>query len=155
MSTTEEEKTPERHRNFAIECNNRAWDLCVQVRTAAEDEELLNAAHAAAFHWGHAGNERNHMRATMLLAEAHALLGLGPTALAYANRMKGYFLQQSDTPDWELAFTHAIHAHAAAVAGAVEDHKASYAQAEAAIAAIAAEEDRQIVMATFEQVPPP
>jgi len=92
-----EEKTPERHRNFAIECNNRAWDLCVQVRTAAEDEELLNAAHAAAFHWGHAGNERNHMRATMLLAEAHALLGLGPTALAYANRMKGYFLQQSDT----------------------------------------------------------
>jgi len=34
------------HRWFAVECNNRAWQLADQAeRTAAEDDEMLNAAH--------------------------------------------------------------------------------------------------------------
>ena len=39
------------HRYFAIEFNNLAWDLSVQDRSPKEDEEMLNAAHASAFHW--------------------------------------------------------------------------------------------------------
>jgi hypothetical protein len=55
----------------------------VQTRSAAEDQEMLNAAHASAWHWAGVGTELNRMRATMLLAEVHALLGLGQSALAY------------------------------------------------------------------------
>jgi hypothetical protein len=73
---------------------------------------MQDAAHASAWHWAAVGNELNRMRATMLLAEVHALLGHGATALAYAREMRGYFLA-ADAPDWELAFTHAVHAHAA------------------------------------------
>jgi hypothetical protein len=37
------------HRWFAVESNNRAWQLADQTeRTAADDDEMLNAAHAAA-----------------------------------------------------------------------------------------------------------
>ena len=142
------------HRYFAIDCNNRAWDLSIAARNAEADDEMLNVAHAAAFHWHVAGNELNHMRATMLLAEVHALRGLGRTALGYANRMRDYFLGRP-TPDWELAFTHAIHAHAAYAAGERESHWRSYDEAVRAIAAIADAKEREIVEQTFAHVPRP
>ena len=142
------------HRYFAIECNNRAWDLTTASRNAHDDDEMLNAAHASAFHWQIAGNELNHMRATMLLAEVHALRGLGRTALAYATAMRDYFLNRS-TPDWEIAFTHTIHAHAAYAAGERDLHRASYASAVEAIAAIANPKEREIVEQTFAHVPRP
>jgi len=143
------------HRYFAIENNNRAWDLAAQpARTPAEAREMLNAAHAAALHWDFAGDELNHARADVLLAEVHALMGFGSSALELAERVREYFLER-DPPDWELAFVHAIHAHAAAVAGETQLHARSYAAAKDAVEAIADPEDRDIVLKTFIQVPPP
>ena len=142
------------HRRFASECNNRAWELSTATRGAADDREMLDLAHASAWHWGKVGTELNRMRATMLLAEVHALLGMGERALAHADEMRTYFVARA-TPDWEIALVHAIHAHAAHAAGRASEHRDSYAQAEAALAAIAGDEDRAIVAATFRQVPPP
>lgn len=142
------------HKRFAAECNNRAWELSTAERSTADDREMLDVAHASAWHWGKVGTELNRMRATMLLAEVHALLGMGERALAHAEEMRGYFLAH-ESPDWEVAFSHAIYAHAAHVAGRASEHRDAYAQAEAAIAAIASDEDRAIVAATFRQVPPP
>ncbi len=90
-------------RRSAAAANNRAWELSVQTRSVAEDQEMLDAAHASAWHWAKVGTELNRMRATMLLAEVHALLGLGPSALAYAHEMRRYFLG-IQASDWELAF---------------------------------------------------
>ncbi len=142
------------HRYFAMESNNRAWQLAAQPRTPEEDLEMLDAAHAAALHWATVGAELNDMRAKSLLAEVHALLGYGSSALKYANEIRSYFLAR-ETEDWELAYTHVIHAHAAAAAGEPQLHRESYAAAVAAIDAIADDEDRKIVLQTFEQVPPP
>ena len=150
----EDAQSNEWHRRFAVTCNNRAWELSVRSRTAAEDREMLSIAHASAWHWSHAGNELNRMRATMLLAAVHALLGLGESAYAYAEEIKSYFLGK-DTPDWEIAMTHAICAHAASSSGKREEHRSAYERAAAAIKAIADEEDRRIVSATFSQVPAP
>jgi hypothetical protein len=66
----------------------------VQSRSTVEDQEMLNAAHASAWHWGKVGAELNRMRATMLLAEVHSLLDFGPSALAYAEAMREYFLSR-------------------------------------------------------------
>jgi hypothetical protein len=142
------------HRRFAVACNNRAWELSVQARDLSQDRELLDAAHAAAWHWGKIGTELNHMRATLLLAEVHALLGMGPSALAFAETARDYYLGR-ETADWELALVHAIHAHAAHADGRSATHREAYARAGAAVAAIASEEDRKIVVATFSQVPRP
>ena len=150
----DETDAPAWHKRFAAGCNNRAWDLATQSRTPAEDREMLDAAHASAWHWGRIGTELHRMRAQMLLAEVHALLGMGPSSLRLAGEMRSYFLSR-ETPDWELAFTHAIYAHAAHAAQRPEEHRRAYADAVAALQAIADPEDRQIVDKTFSQVPLP
>jgi hypothetical protein len=134
--------------------NNRAWDLSEQTRSPEEDEEMLSAAHASAWHWARVGSELNRMRATMLLAEIHARLGFGRSALAYAEKMRTYFLGVQ-SPDWEVAFVHVIHAHAAAAAGDTEKPRASYDLAVAAIEAISNEEERRNLLGTFNRVPKP
>ena len=142
------------HKRFAMSCNNRAWDLSTEVRTPAQDREMLNAAHASAWHWEHVGSELNRMRATMLLAEIHALLGMGPSALAFAETMRAYFTTR-ETLDWELAFTHTIYAHAAHAAGRLSEYREAYQQATEAIGSVAKEDDRNVVAKTFSLVPTP
>ncbi len=39
-------------KRFAAMANNRAWELSVLERTAEQDQEMLDAAHASAWHWG-------------------------------------------------------------------------------------------------------
>ena len=151
-----ENTTPESwHRFFAATANNSAWALAERPARDVDLRELLNAAHASAWHWQAVGNELNRMRALMLLAQAHAVAGLGKTALAYADEMRSYFLAAPKTPDWELAFVHAIHAHAASAAGSAEQHARSYAEAAKAVAAIVDAEDKEIVERTFRHVPAP
>lgn len=143
------------HKFHAVEANNHTWDLIVIDRTPDQDEEMLTSAHAAAYHWRQVGSELHRARATMLLAQVHALVGLGSTAWIYAEEMRAFFLAQTTTPDWELAFTHAIHAHAASVAGQSKAHRESYQLAEATLTAIENEDDRMVVQATFDLVPNP
>ena len=155
MSEADEQDDIQRwHKRFAVDCNNRAWALSVQTRSAAEDREMLDAAHASAWHWAQIGSELNRMRAMMLVAEVHASLGMGASALALAESTRTYFLGR-DTPDWEIACTHAVYAHAAHAAGRAAEHRDAHALASAALAAIADEEDRKVIAQTFDRVPRP
>ncbi|MFA5787579.1 MAG: hypothetical protein WDA71_11480 [Actinomycetota bacterium] len=87
------------HRWYTIECNNLAWKLSdLASRTARQDEEMLDAAHASAFHWTRVGTDLNAARARMLLGHVHAALGLGRTALAYAQQSFDYLVAH-DPPD--------------------------------------------------------
>jgi hypothetical protein len=143
------------HRAFAIEYNNRAWALAEKTdRTATENDDLLHLAHAAALHWRHAGNALNDARARMLLGHVHAGLGHGDLALRYAQASHAY-LTSIESPDWEIAFSHAILAHANAAAGRVRDHAEQYALARRAGDAIADAEDRAIFEKTLRTIPPP
>ncbi len=150
----EESETHHWHKKFAIAANNRAWELAEKMRMGDEDQEMLDAAHAAAWHWRVVGTELHHMRAAMLLAQVHALLGHGPSAWQLARVVHRYFLSQK-TADWELAFSHAIYAHAACIAGQHAIYIDAYAQAQAAFLAIADAEDKAIVEKTFRLVPAP
>jgi hypothetical protein len=143
------------HKQVGMLCNNRAWALAEQVRSSLEDSEMLTAAHTSSYHWNLVGTELNRMRAMALLAQVHALLGHGDTAMSLATQMRSYFLGRSDTPAWELAFTHAIYAHSARVAGEPQIHAAAYREAVAAGAAIADDEERQIFDKTFTLIPAP
>ena len=154
MSTMPDDaQSAEWHRRFAASCNNRAWDLTTQPRTRAQDREMLDAAHASAWHWSQVGTELHRMRAQMLLAEVHALLGMGLSAYVLAEEMRTYFLAV-DTPDWELALTHAVHAHAAFASDRPQEHRRSHDAAAAALGAVADAEDREIVEKTFNLIPP-
>jgi hypothetical protein len=143
------------HLYFAKVANNRAWQLSVESRDAAGDREMLDAAHASAWHWQIVGTEVHRMRSAMLLAEVHAALGHGAAAMRYAGTMRDYFLNKPDTPDWEIAFAHLVHAHAAHAAGNLAEHRRAYEKAARAVEAIAEGEDRDIVLASFRHVPVP
>jgi hypothetical protein len=151
-----QDTTPESwHRFFGSSANNRAWELAELPADEVDQLELLNAAHAAAWHWQAIGTALHRMRALMLLAQAHAQAGLGTTALAYAEEMRSYFLATPGTPDWEVAFAHLVHAHAAFAAGDSIRHEQSYAAAVKAVAAIGDAEDKAIVERVFRHVPAP
>jgi hypothetical protein len=156
MPKTPEDASPKGwHRYFAAEANNEAWTLAEAPHARRDAFALLNAAHASAWHWQVIGNVLNLQRALMLLAQAHAVAGLGQSALRYADDMRAYLLGEPSTPDWELAFMHAIHANAAHAAGELAKHERSYASAESAIRALADENDRAMVTRIFEHVPRP
>jgi hypothetical protein len=143
------------HRFFGSTANNAAWALAELASAEVNQREVLNAAHAAAWHWQQVGTELQRMRALMLLAQAHAQVGLGTTALAYADEVRTYFLGSTDTPDWEVAFTHVVHAHAAWAARSGEQHAHSYSRAVQAVSAIADQEDRIMVQLVLRHVPAP
>lgn len=155
MNQPQEDQSGRWHKFFGASANNQAWTLVELPSAEVDRKQVLDAAHAAAWHWQQVGNELNRMRALMLLACAHAHVGLGASALAFAEEMRAYFLARPDTPDWELAFVHAVHAYAAATAGNTELHVQSCSLATRAIAAIADDKDRKMVQRVFRHVPAP
>lgn len=75
------------HRWFAVECNNAAWELIEKTGSlsGAEIDALLHQAHASCFHWAHAGDALNHLRAYVLLSAAYARAERFADALHYAH----------------------------------------------------------------------
>jgi hypothetical protein len=141
------------HRWFAVECNNRAWDLAdIDKRSEAEDDEMVRAAQAAGYHWSIVGAPVNVARAEMTLAHVYALTGRAAPAMESARRCMAHFEREGGA-DWDLAFAHAEMALAAVVGGDVALHAQHYEAARAAGAAIADEGDRTAFAAVFDRVP--
>jgi len=140
---------------FAVEANNRAWRLSeLMARSEAEDAEMLDAAHASAFHWGKVGTPQHAARARMLLGHVHALLGNGKPAMQYARGAFDYVMSH-DSPPWEVAFAHAVLANAGAAAKEKPVHERHYREARALGEALADEEERAIFAQAFRTVPQP
>ena len=156
MSDVRADTDPDKwQRRFAVEFNNRAWRLSEsQARSEAEDAEMLSAAHAAAYLWAQVGTPHNVALADMLLGHVHALAGHPGLALKHA-RTSYDFVMANDSADWEVAFAHAVLAHAAAAGGDAAVHREHYSKAKALGEALADEEDRDIFNATFRQIPAP
>jgi hypothetical protein len=81
-------------------------------------------------------------------------LSVRSRSTAEDQEMREYFLRVG-APDWETAFVHVVHAHAASAAGEAVKHGASYESAVAALERISSEEERRIVASTFSHVPKP
>jgi hypothetical protein len=104
----------EAHRWFAVEFNNRAWDLVeAPSRSPEESREMIHAAHAACIHWQAVGGPVNELRGEYLLATAYAVARLGPSAVQHAERA----LRLSETVgDEQTAFDRAAVDGSAAIA---------------------------------------
>lgn len=76
------------HRWFAIELNNLSWSLIeAESRTGEEEERMIHAAHASLYHWLHAGDSLNHLRAQCLVTTAYLTAGWAETAARHAERL--------------------------------------------------------------------
>ena len=142
------------HRWFAVEANNRAWQLTEQEEPTDEQRaETLLAAYASVYHWSQAGTEKHKAMGEMLLARAHVVAREPEAALRYAKSSYDYFTTHESDP-WQVAFAHALIADAAALAGDSETHRHHYEIARKAGEGLG-EEDRAVFLSTFNRVPAP
>jgi len=143
------------NRWFAIESNNLAWTLAENpARTPAQQEEMLNAAHASAFHWSRVSADLNTARADMLLGQVHALLGNASLAITHARRSYEY-ITSHESPDWEIALAHAVLANAAYAAQEPSLYAKQYALAKSLGDAISDNGDKEIFNRIFTPLPTP
>lgn len=76
------------HRWFAVEANNRSWSLVEGTsRSAADTDEMIDAAHAAAWHWRRVGSTLNELRAQTLLTTAYGIAARADAAATHAEKM--------------------------------------------------------------------
>lgn len=142
-------------RRLASQANNRAWHLSESsTRSSEQDDEMLQAAHAAMHLWKIVGSVDQRAHAALLLAHAHALLALPSPARHYWAQCEPRFLAQACKP-WEKALALAVQANVAAASGESETHAASYREADRSIQALPDAEDRDILNATLRVVPKP
>ena len=141
-------------RRLASQANNRAWSLSEQSRTPEEDEEMLQAAHAAMYFWNIVGNANNKAHAAQLLAHAYATLKLPNPAAHYLAKSHPVFMAEAAEP-WERALAHAIAANVASARGQVAEHAEHYRQATEQVAALPDAEERAILEATVRVLPVP
>ena len=142
----------EAHRYFAQSTNGRVWELLQKPsRSQAENDEMLHAAHACAFHWQFAGTALHQQRGEWLISHVHAVLRHGNEALRHAQRC----FELTDThrdvmKDFDVAYAFEGMARAQALLG---DHRMAeefLTLAQQAGNRIANEEDRSIFMGDFD-----
>ena len=140
------------HRHFAQATNGRVWELLQKPdRSPAENDEMLYAAHACAYHWKFAGTAVHRQRGEWLISHVHVVLGHGKEALRHAQRC--FELTESNRElmqDFDIAYAFEGMARAQALLG---DHKMAE---EFLVLAqqfgnnIANDEDRSIFMGDFD-----
>jgi hypothetical protein len=140
------------HRWFAVEFNNRAWELLERAERSADDtDQMLDLAHAAAVHWQQAGTRINQARAACLLATAYAACELGERAVHFADkclRLSGEATEELTPFDRAAGFGCAANAYACQGDG--QQARQFYEQGRT-VAATLEPDDRQV----FEQFYPP
>ncbi len=151
------EETLRWQRRIASQANNAAWRIADQpLRTPAENQTMLHAAHASAWLWKQIGTPNQIAHADQLLAHVYALLALPVPARHHLNLSQPAFLGARATPPpWEVACAHIVAAGVAAAEGDAAAHRHHHAEAERTLAALADPQERAILEPALRVVPRP
>jgi hypothetical protein len=142
---------------FGVELNNEVWDLLDNGLSAdsplAERERALYAAYASTHHWQQCGTVANHGRGEHLIASTAVAIGLVDVAARHARRYAELIeAHPAAFEDWDRAFAAEALARVASVAGD-PDAPRLRAAADQSAAAVADEQDREIVLARLAAAP--
>ena len=137
--------TPEEERQLAVELFNRGWTLMeTDERTEEQDDELINTAHASAYHWTQVGTPANRARSEWQLSRAYTVLDRPEPALHHARRCLAYCEENPEAiEDWDLPYAHEALARAHALAGEADVAGRHAAAARELAAGVAGAEDRE------------
>jgi hypothetical protein len=136
--------TAEEHRERGIEIFNATWALLDKPdRTAEDNEAMIRAAYASAYHWSLAARRtvENEVRGEWMLSRVHAFAGFGETALRHAERCL-HITEAAGLTDFDLGFAHEAMARSLACLARADDARRHLAIARAT--PIADPEDRII-----------
>ena len=131
------------HRLIAVRLFNRVWEFMEKAdRTSEEDDEMLHAAHASRYHWGHVREPATLARGEWQVSRVYAVLGRGEPALHHARRSLE-LCKQDGLEDFDLAFAYEALARASAISGDRASRDRWVAKAREASAQIAESDDRR------------
>jgi hypothetical protein len=146
---------PEIHRVLAVGLFNRTWDLLeIEDRTARQDAELIDTAHASAWHWRQVGNAATEARGHWILARAYSVLGHGPEAVYHATRANEVLAAGGEgIEDWDAAAAAEAMSRALVANGDLAGAATWKAMAEALLEGVADPDDRGVVEGDLETLP--
>lgn len=136
----------EAHKHFAVNLYNLTWDYLEKAgRSQADDEVMLNATHASAYHWLQVGTEVNFQRSFWQLARVYTVLGDKRWSLYYAQRCYELTTQHK-LVDFDLAFSFEALARAYALNGMEKEYQQYRALAQKASEQIEEDDDKEIFL---------
>jgi len=112
----------EAHAHFSRTVNGEVWGYLEKSERSPEDnEQMVYAAFASAYHWLHAGNPLNQQRAEWLISHVLALTGQPESALLHARRCLELTQAHPDLmQDFDRAYAYESMARALALASSPE-----------------------------------
>jgi hypothetical protein len=136
---------------FAVEANNRAWDLIERhERSDAQRRELVNVAHASMYHWSRVGQPVHRLRACVMLAAAYHVLGRDEDASHFAEEAVDLIETAGEEASaFDRASAHRGLAVTAAKAGHQGQADVANEHYEAELARIDDENDRRVLQGLF------
>jgi hypothetical protein len=142
----ENELEREQHVAFAKQANQETWKLLEQTdRTEVDDDRMIHAAHASAFHWQMVGGAAVSARADWLLSHVYAVLGQAEPAQRYARQCLATCDREA-LGGFDLAYAYEAMARSAAAARDQAAVTEWHTLAEQAGTAIADAEDRELFL---------
>jgi hypothetical protein len=148
MSTEPTFDLLEAHRYFATECFNQAWDLIEkEVRTAEEEEEMLNLSMASLFHWTQRPDctDKELSLGYWQVSRIFAITGRPENATWYAEKCREV-TEDAELPPFYLGYAYEALARAA-MAGRNKQEAMEYiAQARELAKQEQSDEDRQLLL---------
>jgi hypothetical protein len=130
-------------RQLGVDLFNEVWRL---MESREDDERMLHAAHASAYHWAQAPEcePKNRARSEWQVSRVYAVLGRAEPALHHAQRcLELCEGNLENLEDWDLPFAYEALARAYKAAGKEEESRRSLALARKTGGRIADTEDRE------------
>jgi hypothetical protein len=115
------------HRQLGIDLFNEVWRL---METREDDDRVLHAAHASAYHWSVAPEcePKNRARSEWQVSRVYTVLGRAEPALHHAQRCLAICeASPQNVEDWDLPFAYEALARASVLAG-MNDEARGYKQ---------------------------
>ncbi len=142
-----------RHRAIAGDLFNYTWSLLgAGRRTREEDLEMIHAAHASRYHWGHAGGLLNRSIGEWQISRVYAVLGR-PEAAAYHARWALETARKGGLARFYVAYAYEALARAAATAGNVSQKSRYLKEARRFGARIRDSDDRRMLEEDLATIP--
>jgi hypothetical protein len=144
---------PDEHRRLGVELYNRTWEL---LEHGADPDEIVDCAHASAYHWRFAtgATAANRARSHWLCSHVFAVLGRAEPALHHATRclelVQG---MPTEMDDFDLPSAYEALARANAAAGEQDAARRYVELGRAEAARIADAEDREHLESQLDSIP--
>jgi len=142
------------HRQLGVDLYNATWKLLEQEgRTPTDDDAMLNATHASAFHWSRAegAGPVNFARSHWQISRVNSVLGRGEAALYHAQRCLEIYTENG-IGDWDLASAYEALARAHRVAGNDAEYRLNLELGREALAKIADDEDSEHIAEDLDEL---